>query len=697
MSRALVTDLQASDRGRDGSGGARVYGRKTVGVRFTKVLMRGLAVMLGVYLVALLAASPVHAQELPTLNERVVDQTGTLTEGQRAAALEAFEDLDAGGVQLFALFVQTTDSTPISEYVDQVAEANGLGGNDALLVIALGDRRDAVWVGSLLGEVEDGELDRILAQRVEPQLRASAWGQALVEAARGLGEAQEGSLAGDGRGQGGGDGALDGLAGLLPLFLVAAGIYLLWRWASGRRRAAEADHRTPLPDLGELSRRANALLVETDDNVRQNEQELAFAEAQFGEGEVGSFRDALGEARESLQVAFGLRQRLDDAEPEPDPERREMLIEIVRRCEAAQGVMGDQREHFQTLRNLERDAPRILQQLPDEIAGMRGRVEVAEQMVARLEAEAPTSARGVAGNIAEARKRLTAAQELVDAGLGEAAQKRASGAARSVRAAQDLLAQAGGLLDAVTQMHAQLNQARTGLGALRAEVTADLAAARTLLEQRPDPTLLARLTSVEALDAAASEAPDVLAEYHRLQEADTAANELVAAASEGLERRRREEAALEHALHNAELELEQASSFISGRHHGVGRVPRTRLTEARRQLERARALRVREPSGALAAANRATQLAVQAYELAEEEFAEYDRRQGGGRVIIGGYPGGIGGGGRWGGDAGSILVGGILGSILTGGGGMGGGFGGGGRSAGGGFGGGGGRSRGGAW
>src|SRR5690606_24029322 len=106
-----------------------------------------------------------------------------------------------------------------------------------------------------------------------------------------------------------------------------------------------------LRDLDDLSREANSLLLETDDDLRQNEQELGFAEAQFGAAEVEPFRRTLAEARASLRDAFAIRQRLDDADPETEAEQRQMLSEIIERCQSAESVMEDQREHFQTLRN----------------------------------------------------------------------------------------------------------------------------------------------------------------------------------------------------------------------------------------------------------------------------------------------------------------------------------------------------------
>jgi hypothetical protein len=647
-----------------------------------------LALLLAPLLAFVLLAPSVQAQQPPRLDSRVVDQTGSLSGGDIERVEEAFQDVeDADGVQVFGLFVRTTGSTPAPQYAEQVAQANGLGGNDAIILVALDDRRDAVWVGPSLDEISDDEIDEVITEHIEPRLQESEWAEALIEGAQALGDAQTGSLGGSGASAPGGS----TLTVIIAISVVALGGYFIWRALGGRgRKPAQQPGQAGAPaapprDIEDLAREANTLLVETDEDVRQNEQELAFAEAQFGGAEAEPFRKVLADARTSLREAFTLRQQLDDHEPEPEAERRQMLEEIIARCTQAESVMAEQREHFQALRNLEREAPQLLDSLPASIDAVEGGIPAVEAQFERVDHEAPLSAQAVAGNAVEARKRLAAAREFVAAGRAALPDDR-SNAARNVRAAQEAVSQATALLDAITKLAALLEEAHERLDPLRADVQADLATARELLGDVPEPALHTRLSAVEAsLQSHGDREHDVIAEYRRLQEVDSAANALVAAATEGAQRREREVTALRHALRNAETRVDRAAAFIEGRRAGVGRVPRTRLREAEHQLDRAHQLVDADPPAALEAANRANELAEQAYELARDEFGDYDRRAGG----------------VWG-DPGAMLTGMILGQIFGGGGrgGGGGGFGGGfggGRSMGGGFGGGGGRSSGGAW
>src|SRR5690606_25616115 len=168
---------------------------------------------------------------------------------------------------------------------------------------------------------------------------------------------------------------------------------LWWGWQWLRGRAAETGARgtaaAPAKSIEELSREANSLLLETDEDLRQNEQELGFAEAQFGSAEAEPFLRVLAEARTSLREAFSIRQLLDDAEPETPPEQRQMLGEIIERCERAQAVMAEQREHFQELRNLQRDAPKLLKQLPHQVLDAERQVEKAERQLEGIALAAP--------------------------------------------------------------------------------------------------------------------------------------------------------------------------------------------------------------------------------------------------------------------------------------------------------------------
>ncbi len=680
-------------------------------------------------LVLLLSAAPVLAQTL-TGETRVVDEAGVLSEAQVGEALDAIGELeDSRNVQMWALFVGTTSGQPITDFADAVAAENGLGGNDALLVVAVEDRRDSLWVGDLLDDVTDEEIDRIIANEIEPRLADGNWGAAIAAAAGGLDEALGGTTQPDPGEEPAPQPAPSAGSGtnplplLIALALVGGGLWLIWNRVQQGRAAAD-DDRERTRQLTQLSQKANALLIETDELLRHNTQELGFVEAEFGADAAKPFQEALASARAELQAAFKIRQRLDDNQPEEPPQRAELLNELIARCTSAQELVEEQTEKFRELRDLERRAPEVLDEAERGAAVVAQRIPGVEAAVATLQAEAAGSSKAVHGNVAEARKRL----ELVARGTveGRAALQRDDrpGAGRAAKASQDALAQAAALLDAVDREAAVLAEARTELSAAVAQARADVASAGAAVTRASDTDQADELEAARAKLEAATEAlnatpGDLVLAYRLAREAESAADAVVAKVHQGEERRAKERAAAEASIRAAELQVGRVEQFIAARHHGVGRRPRTSLSEADAALENARQLRDSDALAAVAEARRAGELADAAYRSAQREFSATDLGGQGGTVVINGQPYSMGRGSGWGDDVGGAILGGIIGSILSGGGrrggggfggfggggggfggfggGGGGGFGGGGRSFGGGFGGGGGRSRGGGW
>lgn len=693
-------------------------------LRVMPVLRRFLALVL-VALVAMVVAPAALGQ---TLDERVVDETGVISDSQRDEALEAIDALEgARNVQLWALFVGTTGGQSITDFADSVATENSLGGNDALLVVAVDDRRDAMWVGDLLGDASNEEIDLIIANGVEPNLQAGEWGAAIAAAADGLDSALDGGQpepepepgetpvpqptpTDDGPGF---------FTILVAVAILGAGAWMLWRWWQ-TRRSAEEDDRERDRRLQGLAQRANTLLIETDELLRHNTQELGFVEAEFGEEAAKPFREALTAARAELQAAFRVRQLLDDSTPEAPAERETMLNEVVARCEKAADLVEEQTERFRELRDLERRAPEVLTEVERGVSAVAARLPEAEQRVETLRSEAAGSSKAVHGNVGEARKRLALAERGVADGRAALEKQDSGAAARGAKASQDALAQATALLDAIDREVAVLDEARTGVETALSQARTDLQAAQAAVRGASDDDQDDELAAAEArLDAAmaamAATPRDVALAYRLGREAEAAADQVVAKVREGEERRAKERSAAAAAVRAAEISVDRAEEFISGRRHGVGRKARTLLNEAATSLEQARGLAETDPPAATASAKRAVELADAAYERAQRDFSTVDGQGYGGTVVIGGRPYRTGRDSSWGSDVGGAIIGGIIGSILSGGGGGrrggggfggfgggfgggGGGFGGGGRSFGGGFGGGGGgRSRGGGW
>ena len=136
---------------------------------------------LALALALLLAAASAIAQDVlpvPALTARVVDQTGTLTEPQRAALeskLAAFET--KAGSQMVVLLVPTTAPEDIAAYAQRIADQWKIGrrdvGDGLLVVVAKNDRRVRIEVAKALeGAVPDLAARQIIDRAITPAFRA---------------------------------------------------------------------------------------------------------------------------------------------------------------------------------------------------------------------------------------------------------------------------------------------------------------------------------------------------------------------------------------------------------------------------------------------------------------------------------------------------------------------------------------------
>jgi hypothetical protein len=641
---------------------------------------------------AILATSSASAQEdVPRITEDITDLTDEqVLQDDRDEIQAEIDGLQAEtGTQLFVLFTETTGSRTAPEFADETAVANSFGENDVLFMVALSDRTIAISAAD--EEISDDEIDDIISELDEP-LGAGDWAGGVETVASGLREAQEG---------GGGGGGLGTGAIIIIVLVVGAALLFLaaWLWGKfqgGRTKKQAAEERDR--QTGELARQANTLLLETDDGLRAAEQELGFAEAEFGEAEAQPFRQSLVEAQAELKAAFEVRQRLDDSQPEKPEERRQMLEEIVSRCEKAKALIDDDRARIAELRDLQRTAPDVLAKLPEQLTALEARIPETEAVFGRLQEYADTSWSSVRGNVVEARKRIDFAREQTSAGQQALAGNDRRGAASAAAAAQQATAEAATLLDAIANMEKSVLDARANLTGELAAARADVTAAGRALAQGKVAGLEGRLAQAEAsLQAAEREAaaarPDYLGAYRAATEANATADEILAEVREAEETAARARADLEASMRTAEASYQRAYDFVRSR-SGIGREARTRLSEAERHLATARSLQSTDMAAAAAEAKQAAQMAEAAFSLASSDFESQE----GGAMGRGGGGGGLGG-------LTSILIGMGMGSAMgrSGGGGFGGtswgspsrSSGGSRRSSGGGFGGGGRRSRGG--
>lgn len=633
---------------------------------------------------ATLVAGPAAASEPVDLDGAyVLDTTATLgadTDRVEQALDELFERTGAG---LYVVVTDRFEGTADSfAWAEESALLSSLGERDTLLAIAVDERAYAFSYGPEW-PIESDRADAAEVEQLIPALRDDRFADAIVDYAAAL----------DGEG-GAGTGGEDAPGRGIPLVAIIAGLaaiaIVVWVVLRARRRSRGADGAGspvgagsaapppagPPPTLEELDRAAARRLVELDDALTTSEQELGFAEAQFGAPTVAGFRVALDSARGKVGEAFRLRRSLDDAEPDAEGARRETLERIGGLLEEADDLLEEQEEAFDQLRDVEQELPAAMSALRTAEAELAARLDGARTALERLAATYAPEAIAPIRDVPEQGERLLA---LLRDELAESESKAASGstgeAAVDVRAAQLASAQLSSSLDAVDRLESELATAREHLEGQRTDLRSGLATAQAL---PADPAVAgAAAAATAALGASEGGERDPIDALRALVDADRRLDEALATAREAGERSQAAAAALDRTLAAARSRILSTAQFIAAHRGAVGATARSTLAEAQATLDAA----VQAPPGqaeqAVHAASRAAQLAAHALQQAE---ADVSSTMGGGSPFgLPGMPGGILGGGR-GGGVGDAIIGGLIGGLLSGGGSRGGfgGFGGGG-------------------
>ncbi|MFF1877442.1 TPM domain-containing protein [Leifsonia sp. NPDC058230] len=661
-------------------------------------------VTVGLTLLAIVGASPAQAQEPVVLGPgHVVDDAGVLgsrTDEVESATTKLASDHEIG---LFVVYVDTfTSPSDAKSWAIATARQNNLSPTDYLLAVAV-QGRSYYLSADTAGPLSQSELSDIQKNQIEPRLRNDEWADAAIAAATGIGNAVSGSsdggtAGGDAAGRGGASaGTIAAVVVSIVIVLVIIGVIVLLvvrtrnrnriRAKAARDAASQADELQAIP-LPDLERRAATALVRTDDALQASSQELGFVVAQYGDEAARPFAAAVDSADAKLRAAFSLKQKLDDAEPDTEQERREWNATIIRETAEANRLLDQQTAAFAELRSLAKDIPGKVTELRSDVVTAQLRVNATRTTLAQLASEYSDSAlTTVQDNIVQAGERLTfAATALADAEL-KADSGSATQAAVSVRAAEAALDQSRQLLEAVDRVGTDLTTARGQLDALVVNLQQDIADARALAASGdPSGAIMAAEASTQAAvaDVQSRLRGGTVNPRELLQKLELANREIDGVVNAVRTRQAQEQraaASLGQTLGSAQSRITAASDFIAARRGAVGAEARTRLAEASRLLSLAQSTAATDTVSAVAHAQRADELAAQAIQFAESDVNGFTSNAGGGGMY--GTPGQYGGrGGGGGGLFGAVLGGILIDSVLRGSGG--GFFGGGGGDGGGG-------------
>ncbi|MGC0249346.1 TPM domain-containing protein [Pseudactinotalea sp. Z1748] len=619
--------------------------------------------------------APAHAQDPLSLDEQLTDLTSDqVLDSGRAEAQDAVDELrEETGYLLFVVFVDTFGGTNYDDWVDETANLSNLGDRDLLLAVAVQEEAYGVSISDASG-LSAATMDRA-ETRIRSELGTGNWSGAVVAGAQAYADGGAGGGGAD-AGGGGGGGLTIFLVGLAVI--VALALIVVYRRSTGNaaRSAGPAGSRhvgagrpasPPDPYEGvsteELRTRVGSALVALDDDVRTSEQELRFAQAQFGLESTGRFREVLEQARSALQEAFTLQRQAED-DGVSAPEQRALLIRVLGLCERGEDLLEEQAEAFAQLRRLEQNVPEVLSELHQRAGEIEARIPAARAALTTLEVTYPPA------TLATIARAPDQAEQLIEAARTSVAEGRArveaddrGNAVAFARTAEGALGQAADLLNSVGNAGADLESANEDLAEAIASISADVADADRLA---PNDSAVAplrdRATEAIRVAEAARSGGDPIAALRQIASAEAALDAALEGHRNSAEVIQRVQTSLRRQIAAASEKLRSADIYIESNRGAIGAQPRALAAEAERLLDEARALADSEPKQALSLATRALELADRANEQAlaavttwRRDYSSSDHNPWGQH----GRSGGI--------DAGSLILGGILGQVLTGG------------------------------
>jgi hypothetical protein len=605
-----------------------------------------------------------------------ITDPGNVLGACRQQVLDAEAGLfDATGSNVYAVLIPDTGGADLADVVSATWDDNQqLTTKDVLFVATTDEPHAQTLQGTDVDQkVTQNEQDAITESMRTPALKGD-WCAATLAVVNGYRSAIGGGSLTDNGGNGGGGGG-GGIPWWVWLFLLAVvlaiGVFL-WR----RRGSASMTERAAQEDLG---KQASSLLLQTDDALRNADQEVGYAEAQFGEAQAAPYRTALDSAKGLLREAFTLSQQLDDETPETPDQRHAMLQQVIDKCTQARKLVDDQAARVKELRDLDKNIDQVLPQTAGLVDAQAARVEPARVVLTTLAGHyQPANFQAVKGNadaaeqkLAGARTALAAAQAALTAGTRDVAVAKAQEGETAIH-------EATALLDAVDQTRDQLAKGESDLQASISAVDQDVTAARAAIQAGRGVERSAEVESAAALlakarELASAQPVDLVGATRAATDANTAIDAVAAGIQAADAQAQRNAAAAQAAIANATASVSQAQGLIAG--YGAsaaGRRASTRLAEAQQYLTRAQSVLATDPATAAQAAQTADALADEA--IAEMQASGVGGQVQWGQSAGGGGFGGIGGYGvpqaprTGGGDLMGSILGGILGGMMSGGG-----------------------------
>ena len=247
-------------------------------------IVRLFGVVLTILTAGLLLATPAGAQPPSKLTDHITDNTGALTDSDRAAVSSAIDRLyQARHIQLWVVYVDNFSRFKPENWAAQTRSASGMGDHDALLAVATNTKL-YTFVPPKVQYLTTDELNSLQFRQIEPAVAAKDWSRAAVAAADGLNKSASSPKRN----------WLPIAIGVMAIVVVLVVVLLLFRARRSRRAAGHVNIDGSDHSLGQALSTAEARLRQISDYVAKHHESIG-AQAQT----------RLEEAKRHLAAAHG--------------------------------------------------------------------------------------------------------------------------------------------------------------------------------------------------------------------------------------------------------------------------------------------------------------------------------------------------------------------------------------------------------
>lgn len=343
--------------------------------------------------------------------------------------------------------------------------------------------------------------------------------------------------------------------------------------------------------LETLLRETSKILMDTDNSVRSAADDLAFAQAQFGQLETQDFVQALSRAQDLISTAFITHASLVNS---PDPQsQRQLASQVQLLCQQANEALASMVTRFDKLRADTANLPQTLNDLETQIAEAEQKNQLAKSELETLRVtysdqqlqslfDNPDNVTRLLGS---ARTAVSYARNTLQSGSVNAEQT----ALQQVQLAQRSFGQAIGQINEVMYASSDLREASLKLAAAISSLGSDLqdvsrlAAHNSAFQGMVDNAQRA----ISAANQALAGSGDVLVALTELRSAEDALDVALAPLRDSEVQAQRTEQRFTILNQEVSQLILRADTYINSRRGGVAQEARTSLANAEAAQSRA--------------------------------------------------------------------------------------------------------------